>query len=156
MTDNDLDLAELSDANRTAAGILTEPSRRTAALAYLQQRGIPADAVPSEWPVGYAPPGWTRIVDQLRGAYPDEVLVAAGLARRSSRGSLIDVFRDRVVFPVHDLGGCVAGFIGRDLSGARAAPKYLNTTEQLARAMIRVAREGPPKPILESGDINGL
>jgi len=34
------------------------------------------------------------------------------------------------------------------------APKYMTTTEQVGRAMIRVARDGYPKPVLESEDIN--
>jgi uncharacterized protein YbjT (DUF2867 family) len=38
----------------------------------------------------------------------------------------------------------------------RLAPKYMTTTEQLGRAMIKVAREGYPKPVLESEDINRL
>jgi uncharacterized protein YbjT (DUF2867 family) len=36
----------------------------------------------------------------------------------------------------------------------RAAPKYMTTTEQVGRAMIKVARDGFPKPVLESEDIN--
>jgi uncharacterized protein YbjT (DUF2867 family) len=36
------------------------------------------------------------------------------------------------------------------------APKYMTTTEQLGRAMIKVARDGYPKPVLESEDINRL
>ena len=38
----------------------------------------------------------------------------------------------------------------------RVAPKYMTTTEQVGRAMIRVARDGFPRPVLESEDINGL
>jgi uncharacterized protein YbjT (DUF2867 family) len=36
----------------------------------------------------------------------------------------------------------------------RVAPKYVTTTEQLARAMIKVARDGYPRPVLENEDIN--
>lgn len=36
------------------------------------------------------------------------------------------------------------------------APNYMTTTEQVGRAMIRVARDGYPKPVLESEDINRL
>jgi uncharacterized protein YbjT (DUF2867 family) len=36
----------------------------------------------------------------------------------------------------------------------RVAPAYMTTTEQVGRAMIGVARDGYPKPILESEDIN--
>jgi uncharacterized protein YbjT (DUF2867 family) len=36
----------------------------------------------------------------------------------------------------------------------RVAPAYMTTSEQVGRAMIKVAREGYPKPVLESEDIN--
>ena len=38
----------------------------------------------------------------------------------------------------------------------RIAPKYVTTTEQVGRAMIKGARDGYPKPVLESEDINRL
>jgi hypothetical protein len=37
-----------------------------------------------------------------------------------------------------------------------AFPQLVTTTEQVGRAMLRVARTGAPKPILETGDINAL
>ena len=124
-------MAELRAVTTAAAQIFTAAPRRAAALTYLRQRGINPDHVPAGWPLGYAPPGWTRLVDTLRGQYSDQALLDAGLARVSSRGSLIDTFRDRVIFPVHhahgDLRGQVAGFIGRDLSGHTGTPKYLNS-----------------------------
>ncbi|MBN9620027.1 MAG: hypothetical protein J0H43_09890, partial [Actinobacteria bacterium] len=65
--------------------------------------------------VGYAPPGWTHLVDHLRrrGASDDELL-AAGLANRATSGRLYDVFRDRLLLPVKqaDTGEIVA-FIAR-------------------------------------------
>jgi len=39
---------------------------------------------------------------------------------------------------------------------ARVAPDYMTTSEKLGRAMISVARDGYPKPILESADINAF
>src|SRR5580704_16590318 len=38
----------------------------------------------------------------------------------------------------------------------RVAPAYMTTTEQVGRAMIKVARDGYPKPVLESEDISSL
>jgi uncharacterized protein YbjT (DUF2867 family) len=38
----------------------------------------------------------------------------------------------------------------------RVAPKYMTTSEQLGRAMIKVARDGYPRPVLESEDINAV
>ncbi|HSY68961.1 MAG TPA: hypothetical protein VK813_09980 [Edaphobacter sp.] len=37
-----------------------------------------------------------------------------------------------------------------------AFPKYVTTTEQLGRAMLKVAKQGYARPILESKDINAL
>jgi hypothetical protein len=36
------------------------------------------------------------------------------------------------------------------------APSVMTSTEQIGRAMIRVARDGYPKPVLESADINSV
>jgi len=36
----------------------------------------------------------------------------------------------------------------------KIAPKYVTTTEQVGRAMIKVSREGWPKRVLENSDIN--
>ncbi|TMJ62318.1 MAG: NAD-dependent epimerase/dehydratase family protein [Alphaproteobacteria bacterium] len=38
----------------------------------------------------------------------------------------------------------------------RLTPTYMTTTEQVGRAMIKVARDGYPKPVLESDDINRM
>jgi uncharacterized protein YbjT (DUF2867 family) len=35
-------------------------------------------------------------------------------------------------------------------------PRYVTTTEKIGRAMLAAAREGAPKPVLETADINGL
>jgi hypothetical protein len=37
---------------------------------------------------------------------------------------------------------------------ARTSPQYMTTTERVGRAMISVARDGYPEPVLESEDIN--
>jgi DNA primase len=95
--------------------------------AYLERRGITAAAM-GEWHIGYAPRGWTALTSYLRGrGHHDDAIQAAGLARISSRGTLIDHFRDRAMLPVHDGQGNLAGFIGRVRPGAApAVPKYLN------------------------------
>ena len=95
--------------------------------AYLRNRGITAAAM-GEWHLGYAPRGWTALTGYLRSrGHQDDAIQAAGLARVSSRGTLIDHFRDRVMLPVHDERGNLAGFIGRARPGTDpAVPKYLN------------------------------
>lgn len=116
---------------RTAAyyvRVLWESPEAEEARAYLQSRGLEESALRA-FRVGYAPDTWDRVVLGSRKAgYGEGELVAAGLASRSSRGTLIDRFRGRVTFPLADERGRVLGF------GARAMkpddkPKYLNTSE---------------------------
>jgi uncharacterized protein YbjT (DUF2867 family) len=38
----------------------------------------------------------------------------------------------------------------------RLFPKHITTTEQMGRAMIKLARQGGPKPVLEAADINAV
>jgi DNA primase len=128
-TSADDELHRLRDLTAAAAAVFTEPARRRAAVSYLRQRGIDASGLSPQWSLGYAPPGWTRLVDRLGPSFPAEALLAAGLARRCSRGTLIDTFRHRVMFGIRDVDGSIAGFIGRDLSGDPRAPKYLNTQQ---------------------------
>ncbi|UFN45180.1 MobF family relaxase [Nocardioides okcheonensis] len=83
---------------------------------------------------GHAPAGWRHLVEHLRrhGVTDDEML-CVGVATTSSRGDLIDRFRDRLIFPIADRDE-VLGFVGRrhpDLADEtkNAGPKYLNTAD---------------------------
>ena len=38
----------------------------------------------------------------------------------------------------------------------KVAPKHMTTSEQVGRAMIKVAREGYRKPVLESEEIDAV
>jgi DNA primase len=98
--------------------------------AYLHSRGFSPETA-REWRAGYAPAEWSALTDHLRAAsYADQEIEAAGLARRSSRGTLIDFFRDRVMLPINDQHGQIAGFTGRARPGAGPTiPKYLNSPE---------------------------
>src|SRR6185437_12666799 len=82
----------------------------------------------------YAPARWTALASHLRSAGHDNATIeAAGLARRSSRGTLIDYFRDRVMLAIRDEHGKVTGFIGRAHPAAPGkVPKYLNSPDTVA------------------------
>lgn len=114
---------------------------------YLAERGF-AEDIQLDWSIGYAPAGWTTLTDHLRElGFGDPAIEASGLAKRSARGTLIDVFRDRAVFPVRSLDGTIAGFTGRAGPGAgKEVPKYLNGRETALYRKGRVLfglREGP-------------
>jgi DNA primase len=100
---------------------------------YLTARGF-EPATLSRWRIGYAPAGWTTLIRRLRDLGHDNAAIqAAGLARRSSRGTLIDHFHDRIMLPLHNEHGRLVGFIGRARPDAGpAVPKYLNSPETVA------------------------
>ena len=57
---------------------------------YLAARGI-SKPPPRDWHIGYAPAGWTALTSHLRSlGHDDDEIQAAGLAKPSSRGTLID------------------------------------------------------------------
>ncbi len=100
---------------------------------YLTSRGI-TEPTARDWHIGYAPAGWSTLTGHLRSlGHDDREIQAAGLAKLSSRGTLIDIFRDRIVLPDHDAGGMPAGFIGRAHPRAGPdVPKYLYSPETAA------------------------
>ena len=148
----------LLDAERFYRGHLD----RSWVPGYLAARGF-GQATMNQWRIGYAPAEWTTLTSHLRGlGHDDAVIEASGLARQSSRGTLIDHFRDRVMLAIRNEHGIVAGFIGRaHPDAAPAVPKYLNSPEttayikgdllfglheardQLARGAVPVIAEGP-------------
>lgn len=95
---------------------------------YLQQRGVP-QALAREARLGFAPDEWTGLLDHLHSkGFPQELALAAGLARPRQRGGgAYDAFRGRVLFPIRDDRGRVIAFGGRLLEGD--GPKYINTPE---------------------------
>ena len=70
------------------------------------------------------------------------------------------MFRPAGIQPLHGIKSKTAWYQAAYVVAApvltllnRVAPKYVTTTEQVGRAMIKVARDGYPKPVLESEDI---
>ncbi len=95
---------------------------------YLASRGLSPD-IQEHWQTGYAPAAWDALTNHLRaGGHRDAVIEAAGLARRSRYGTLIDTFRDRAMLPIRSAEGTIVAFIGRAARQAAAGtPKYLNS-----------------------------
>ncbi|HEX6202192.1 MAG TPA: DNA primase [Thermoanaerobaculia bacterium] len=93
---------------------------------YLAERKVPPELI-ERFELGYAPEGWTGLYDALKAKVRERDLEAAGLVGKSSRGSYIDRFRNRLMFPVHNAAGRLVGFGGRTLGDDDA--KYVNTAE---------------------------
>ncbi|AQA22860.1 DNA primase [Rhodococcus sp. MTM3W5.2] len=127
--------ARLVAANAAAqefyAARLREPDAQTA-RDYLTERNFDGQAAIT-FGCGYAPDGWDTLTKHLmvKGFEANEI-IDAGLATPGKRGTPIDRFRRRLVWPIRNLGGDVIGFGARKLFDDDTMPgKYINTPETL-------------------------
>ena len=113
-------------------------------LAAVQARGLSPDHL-AHARIGFVPDKWTNLTDHLRAAgYTDSQLLDSGLGLATRRGTVVDRFRGRVMFPVAGVHqpdsaddvaapGDVIAFIGRSLNpgagGEGAPPKHLNSPD---------------------------
>lgn len=108
---------------------LKQSSGAAAARKYLTDRGVSED-IQERFSIGYAPDveceGWNFLGSKLRGL-EHKAAVDAGLLVARDSGGTYDRFRDRIVFPIYNIGGQVCGFGGRIVGEGQ--PKYLNSPE---------------------------
>jgi DNA primase len=117
-------------AARYYAYSLQESAEGKKALTYLLNRGINKSSI-EMFMIGYAPSGWTGFFQfaQKKGASAD-LMVQAGLISPGREKGYYDRFRGRLMFPIFNISGKVAGFGGRSLEeGDKSGPKYLNSPE---------------------------
>ena len=105
---------------------------------YLESRGI-TDESRERFRIGFSPDSWNYAVDLLkRHQFSGEVAHACGVASPKRTGDgYVDMFRGRLMFPIHDLqertialGGRVIPAIAKR-HGDRAGGKYINGRETL-------------------------
>jgi len=103
--------------------------RGTGPREYLTRRNLDQALGDPRWTIGYAPPGWTRLLPHLNECgFTDTEIHTAGLTVETRTGSLFDRFRDRIMLGIRDTNGDLVGFVGRCPPRARVeTPKYLNT-----------------------------
>jgi DNA primase len=129
------------------------------ARAYLRNRGYDVTII-DEWKVGFAATDWDTLTKELRaGGVEDRALIDAGLSRRGRHG-LFDVFRGRLLFPIHDLRGDPVGFGGRRIEEIdrnwtnNPDAKYVNSADSIVyhkaqilfgldRARLEISEEEP-------------
>ncbi len=99
-----------------------------AARDLLSKRDVRPEAVET-FGIGYAPASRDLLVRHLKqqGFSPAQ-LVRGGLAMQRDDGSVVDRFRQRLLFPIHREGGSVVAFGGRAMAEDQV-PKYLNSPE---------------------------
>ena len=99
-----------------------------AALEYLHQRGL-SDETIETWGLGYAPESWDAAINHFTSRrYTEKDLLDAGLVSERDNGGFYDRFRNRILFPIRDERGRMAGFGARVLD-PKDLPKFLNTPQ---------------------------
>jgi DNA primase len=97
-------------------------------LAYLKERGFTDDTV-KKFGLGYAPDKRDAFAKEaISQQFNVELLQKAGLVVER-QGQLVDNYRDRIIFPIHNNSGKVIGFGARLIKSNDKAPKYINTPE---------------------------
>lgn len=126
---------------------LYDSSAGTVARDYLKKRKINSETA-KKFRIGFAPNAWDSIVHRLGKTSEDLAsLERAGLIKARGQGEgFYDVFRNRLMIPILDIHGRVAGFGGRVMS-PEDEPKYLNSAESETfnkRRMLFNFREAVP------------
>ena len=96
---------------------------------YLARRKILV-STQEQWELGCAPPDWEALTFHLQRSRADlELAAKIGLIKAREQGGYVDGFRNRLMFPIHDLQGRVIAFGGRAMDDHPA--KYLNSPASL-------------------------
>ncbi len=105
-------------------------------LTYFRQARGFSEATIRKFGLGFCPSARnTMSQEALRAGYKEEFLLSTGLSLKSENSDeLRDRFRDRVIFPIHNIAGRVVGFGGRTLRSSeeqkrRGIGKYQNSPE---------------------------
>ncbi len=98
------------------------------ALSYLEERGF-KDDITRKFQLGYNPLyGNVFAKAAVAQQYNAELLLKSGLVANRDNG-LVDNYRGRIIFPIHNNTGKIIGFGARVIGKADKAPKYINTPE---------------------------
>lgn len=111
---------------------LEKTSMGKKAKKYLFERGLTEQTI-KEWRLGFSLSDWSRLSDfLLERGYTRRELVMAGISIEKEGNKFFDRFRSRIMFPICDINGSVAGFTGRIFGdNEKENAKYLNTPNTL-------------------------
>lgn len=104
---------------------------RNVGLSYFEERGFDKPTI-AQFQLGYSPEAWTALTDAaLKQQFKKEFLLQTGLTvqKEDDPNRTYDRFRGRVIFPIHDSAGRIAGFGGRVLRSDAKTAKYVNSPE---------------------------
>ena len=98
------------------------------ALAYLDRRGIKWETIEA-FGLGFAPKTWEAALQHFQAkGYSNTEIRDAGLVTEKDDGGMYDRFRHRLMIPIRNRNGKMAGFGARVLD-PDDVPKYLNSPQ---------------------------
>ncbi|HMP31794.1 MAG TPA: DNA primase, partial [Saprospiraceae bacterium] len=98
---------------------------RAVGLSYFKERGF-LDKTIQQWQLGFALKDGKAFTHQAKAKqYNIENLKLLGLTTQNDN----DFFRERVIFPIHNLSGKIIAFAGRIMTNIKTQPKYINSPE---------------------------
>lgn len=98
-------------------------------LSYFKERGFSEETL-DKFDLGYSLDKWDGLLQSgLKKQYSEDILEKAGLIIKKEDGKKYDRFRNRVMFPIHNLAGKVVAFGARILILDKKQPKYINSPE---------------------------
>lgn len=107
---------------------LTKTPAGRAAYDYLLKRGITPASIEA-FELGYAPHSFEALLSHLSGkGHALEQMTEVGLLIEKDSGGYYDKFRNRIMFPIRDGAGKMAGFGARVLD-PEDVPKFLNSPQ---------------------------
>lgn len=117
----------LQDLSREVAIIYYKALKKSEkALQYLEQRKIEPDTA-KQFAIGYASEGWDDLVRSFPTTKHKQLESIGLLSKRKNGSGYVDLFRDRLMFPIFNVQGKIVGFGGRIFGDGQ--PKYLNSPE---------------------------
>ena len=127
----DLVLNAMAEANNFFRKMLSTTAGKNA-LAYFHGRGYLSNII-QEFELGYSPDSWRDLKEELKKKdFTEETLLDAGLIiHNKEKNSIYDRFRNRAMFPIHDIRGKVIAFGSRILTDDKDQPKYINSPQTL-------------------------
>jgi DNA primase catalytic core len=88
-----------------------------------------SDETITKWELGHSSALFTKLYKHLQGLkYSDADIFLSGVVKQKEDGGAYDAFRDRWIFPIHNVFGKIIGFSGRRLLET-TNPKYINSSE---------------------------
>ena len=111
--------------------MLSSTEGRSVGLSYFAQKRGFTEATIRKFGLGFcSSEGNAMTMAALSAGYKQEFLTSTGLSLvREGDGKQRDRFRDKVIFPVHNISGRVVAFGGRTLRTDKSVAKYQNSPE---------------------------